>query len=468
MGAPNLLVKGALWGYKLFVLALKRWWSICVVAICSLFFLGFALGAFAAGNPCCSEDDELSYFLSPRPSQRFQYLVRYETFFSNVLGKEKGFFIILPEDFYQNPNAKYPILSLLHGYNFERRGFWYKVYSPEKAKKVLCEVKEEEYHWLVHEDIAIIAYAMMDSRNRTYWDLGKSLGERFEELSRYGGLAKGDYRPKEIAQSIVSFNLHPKGHLDDPVQPFQKMVILLPDGDNGFYTDENEGKRLFPESKDPKACDHFNPGETLNYSLLPFLHMIPGALGKYESYFLEFLQYIESQSSYRARLLPKRGLGGFSMGGFGAIKLGLKYPHLFQSLSSQSGLLDIELLKNKLMLKMMMPEFLEVFGHLESQKLPSASSLDLKHIHENNPLTWIKRRGISRLPYWLYFDYGQKEGFEGITKGNQNLEKALKEGSHQIPVQPFNGKSKHHYQFWRSRSGNVLRHHSDVFQKDLK
>jgi hypothetical protein len=447
------------------MLELKRWYPICLVAICSLFFLGFFLEAFAAGHPCCPEDGELSYLLSPKPSQRFQYLVRYETFFSNVLGKEKGFFIILPEDFYQNPNAKYPVLSLLHGYNFERRGFWWKVYSPEKAKKVLCEVKEEEYHWLVHEDIAIIAYAMMDSRNRTYRDLERSLEERFEELSKYGGLAKGDYRPREIAQSIVSYNLHPKGQLDDPIHPFQKMIILLPDGDNGFYTDENEGKTLFPEAKNQRSCDEFNPGEALNYSLLPFLYMIPGALGKYESYFLEFLQSIESQSSYRERLLPKRGLGGLSMGGFGAIKLGLKYSHLFQSLSSQSGLLDIELLKDRLMLKMIMPEFLEVFGRLESQKLPSGSSLDLKHIQENNPLTLIKRMGISQLPYWLYFDYGQKEGSEGITKGNQNFEKALKEGSHQIPVQPFNGKSRHNNQFWRSRSGNVLRHHSDVFKK---
>ena len=448
------------------MLELRRWCPICVVAICSLFFLGFSLEAFAAGHPCCPEDGELSYLLSPKPSQRFQYLVRYETFFSNVLGKEKSFFIILPEEFYQNPSAKYPVLFLLHGYNFERRGFWWKVYSPEKARKVLCEVKEEEYHWLVHEDIAIIAYATMDSRNRTYRDLERSLAERFEELSRYGGLAKEDYTPKEIAQSIVSHNLHPKRNLDDPFHPFQKMIIVLPDGDNGFYTDENEGKRIFPEAKNQRSCDAFNAGEALNYSLLPFLYMIPGALGKYESYFLEFLQYIESHASYRERLSRNRGLGGLSMGGFGAIKLGLKYPHLFQSVSSQSGLLDIELLRDRLMLKMIMPEFLEVFGCLEPQKLPSGSSLDLKHIQENNPLTLIKRMGISQLPYWLYFDYGQKEAFEGIAKGNQNFEKALKEVSHQIPVEPFNGKSKHNNQFWRSRSGNMLRHHSDVFQKN--
>jgi S-formylglutathione hydrolase FrmB len=243
------------------------------------------------------------------------------------------------------------------------------------------------------------------------------------------------------------------------------MVILLPDGDNGFYTDENEGKRIFPETKNQRSCDAFNAEETLNYSLLPFLYMKPGALGKYESYFLELLQYMESQSLYRERLLPKRGLGGLSVGGFGAIKLGLKYPHLFQSVSSQSGLLDIELLRDRLMLKMVMPEFLEVFGRLEPQRLPSGSSLDLKHIQENNPLTLIKRMGISRLPHWLYFDYGQSEGFEGITEGNRNFEKALKEESHQIPVQPFNGKSKHNNRFWRSRSGNMLRHHSDVFQR---
>ena len=71
-------------------------------------------------------------------------------------------------------------------------------------------------------------------------------------------LRKSDYNPKEIAHSIVSHNLHPKGHLNDPFQPVQKMVIVLPDGDNGFYTDENGGRALFPETKNQKACDDFN------------------------------------------------------------------------------------------------------------------------------------------------------------------------------------------------------------------
>jgi enterochelin esterase-like enzyme len=442
----------------------KRFW---IVLSSVMFILVGSLEISSAQTPCCAEDPALSYFLFPKPSQKYQYLVRYEVFFSNALDKEKGFFVILPEDFYQNPMVRYPVLFLLHGYNFHRTGMWWKVTSPERAKRLLCEVKEEEYHWLLYEDIAVVAYAMTDSKNRTYGDLQGSLEKRFQELSQFGGLAKGDYRPREIAQSIVSHNLHPGKNLNDPFHPLQKVVIVLPDGDNGFYTDENEGKRLFPETKNREACDDFFPGEAINYSLLPFFYMKPGALGKHESYFLELLQYVESRSQYKERLLLRRGIGGISMGGFGAMKLGLKYPHLFRSISSQSGLLDIELLRDKWMLKMVMPEFLEVFGHLEVHQPPSGSSLDLIYIETNNPLALIKRKGINQLPDWLYFDYGSKEGFDGITKGNKNLEKYLRERTRQIPVQPFNGKSGHNYRFWRSRSGNILQHHSEVLQKTL-
>jgi len=417
---------------------------------------------------CCPEDRELSYLLNPRPSQKFHYLVRYETFFSAALGKEKGFFVILPEEYYQNPKVKYPVLFLLHGYNFHRRGWNWKAKSQEEAKKILCQVKEEEYHWLLHEDIAVIAYAMMDSRNRTYRDLEKSLADRFEELSRHGGINKEDYGYREIAQSIVSHNLLSGKPLDVPFHPIQKMIIVLPDGDNGFYTDENEGKRLFPETKDQKGCDGFNLEEYLNYSLFPYYRMKPGALGKYESYFLELLRYIDQQSTYRQRLLPLRGMGGMSMGGFGAMKLGLKYPGLFQSISSQSGLLDIELLTDKWTLKMVLPEFLEVFGRLEPKKLPSGSSLDLRYIQSNNPARLIREKGIERTPEWIYFDYGEMEGYAWITEGNKNFEKALGERRRHISVQPFNGNSEHNYQFWRSRSGNILQHHSDVFLKWMR
>jgi len=438
-----------------------------IILFTILFILIGSYRVYGFQHPCCPEDPELSYLLNPKPSQRFQYLVRYETFFSTVLGKGKGFFVILPEEYDQNPKVKYPVLYLLHGYNFHRRGWNWMAKTQEEARKILCQVKEEEYHWLLHEDIALIAYAMADSRSLTYRNLERSLEDRFEELSRNGGINKDDYHPGEIAQSIVSHNLLSGKSLDVPFHSIQKMIIVLPDGDNGFYTDENEGKRLFPETKDQKGCDGFHTEEYLNYSLFPFLRMKPGALGKYESYFLELLSFIETQSLYRDRVLPIRGIGGMSMGGFGAIKLGLKYPHLFQSISSHSGLLDIELLSNPWTLKMVVPEFLEVFGRLEPQRFPPGSSLDLKHIQSNNPVSLLRQKGIERLPRWIYFDYGQKEGYSWITEGNQNFEKALGERGHHIPVQPFNGNSEHNYQFWRSRTGNILQHHSELFKRSM-
>src|SRR5512136_402360 len=134
--------------------------KFCIILFSVLFILVASLETSGAQSSCCSEDPALSYFLFPKLSQTYRYLVRYEVFFSDALGKEKGFFVILPEDFYQNSTAKYPVLFLLHGYNFHRTGMWWKAASPEKAKRLLCETKEEEYHWLLHEDIAIIAYAM--------------------------------------------------------------------------------------------------------------------------------------------------------------------------------------------------------------------------------------------------------------------------------------------------------------------
>ncbi len=65
------------------------------------------------------------------------------------------------------------------------------------------------------------------------------------------------------------------------------------------------------------------------YSLLPFLYMKPGALGRHESYLLELVRHIESHLLLRGKVLPRRGVGGVSMGGFGAVKLGLKYPAPF-------------------------------------------------------------------------------------------------------------------------------------------
>ena len=417
---------------------------------------------------CCKDHPELAYLLSPRGPVRFTYDVRHETFFSRTLGKEKDFFLILPQ-IERDQGYKFPLLVLLHGYNFYRNGWKFRVCDPERNNEIMCKWGEEQYHWLLLEDIALIHQAMADPCNTTYGELEANLRERFEELKAHGGLLQGDYSPREIARSIVRENLNPTGSPMDPFTPVYPMVLLLPDGDNSFYMDENEGRTLFPPTVSRESCDRFHPHECFKYSLIPFRYMKPGALGQYETYLLALIRFLRSSSPYKDHLMGEVavGIGGISMGGLGAMNLGLKYRSLFGSISSQSGLLDIELITDKLMLKMVMPEFIEVFGRLKPLAPYFQSSLDAEYLRKNNPIRKFEALGITSLPPWMYFDYGANEGFEKITRGNQNLEKLLHTRSHEIPRQTSNGKASHNYQFWRSRVANVLLHHSRFFEDYL-
>jgi S-formylglutathione hydrolase FrmB len=55
-----------------------------------------------------------------------------------------------------------------------------------------------------------------------------------------------------------------------------------------------------------------------------------------------------------------RAIGGLSMGGFGAVKLGLKYPDRFASVNTHSGVLG--LLRSPAESKVIAPEFTRIFG----------------------------------------------------------------------------------------------------------
>ena len=416
----------------------------------------------------CTDHPELVYLLSPKGPVMFRYDVRYEAFFSRALGKEKNFFLILPQ-IEGNAGYKFPLLVLLHGYNFYRNGWKFRVCDPERNNEITCMGGEEQYHWLVLEDIALIHQAMMDPLNTTYGELEANLRKRFEELKAHGGLIQDDYSPGEIARSIVRENLNPKGSPRDPFTPIYPMALLLPDGDNSFYANENEGRLLFPPTASRKSCDHFHSPECFKYSLVPYRYMKPGALGQYETYILALIRFLRSSSPYKGHLLEgvPAGIGGISMGGLGAMNLGLKHRPLFGPISSQSGLLDIEIVTDKLMLKMVMPEFIEVFGRLKPLSPFFQSSLDTAYLRENNPIRRIQSLGITSLPPWMYFDYGVNEGFEKITRGSQNLEMLLHTGSQEIPLQAFNGNGGHNFQFWRSRAANVLLHHSRFFEGHL-
>jgi S-formylglutathione hydrolase FrmB len=65
-----------------------------------------------------------------------------------------------------------------------------------------------------------------------------------------------------------------------------------------------------------------------------------GGTARYEQHLLETVALVDR--TFRTIAGPHgRGIGGLSMGGYGAMKLGLKHPQLFGSVVSHSGVLDI-------------------------------------------------------------------------------------------------------------------------------
>lgn len=66
----------------------------------------------------------------------------------------------------------------------------------------------------------------------------------------------------------------------------------------------------------------------------------PGAGGKWEQHILDSIAFVD-RTFHTIANGDGRGIGGLSMGGYGAMKIGLKYPDRFASIVSHSGCLDV-------------------------------------------------------------------------------------------------------------------------------
>jgi putative tributyrin esterase len=101
------------------------------------------------------------------------------------------------------------------------------------------------------------------------------------------------------------------------------LVVVMPDGGRGWYTNAVEG-------------DSYE--DDLIKDIVPL---------------------IDRTFPVKAEKLG-RCIGGLSMGGYGAVKLGLKHPDLFGSINSHSG--AVGMLHNATEAKKLSPEFERIFG----------------------------------------------------------------------------------------------------------
>jgi len=124
-------------------------------------------------------------------------------------------------------------------------------------------------------------------------------------------------------------------------------------------------------------------------------------------------------------------IGGLSMGGYGAIRLGAKYAGRFASMSAHSSITDIDQ------------------ASLFTEE-PRESFLACAPRQELSPLYWL-RRHKDRLPR-LRFDCGVSDS---LIEGNRFLHRALEAEGIEHEYEEFGG--GHEWPYWREHVASTLR-----------
>jgi S-formylglutathione hydrolase FrmB len=138
----------------------------------------------------------------------------------------------------------------------------------------------------------------------------------------------------------------------------------------------------------------------------------------YSDFFLrEFIPYIER--AYRVRSeRAARGITGFSMGGYGALRMAFAHPELFGSVSSHSGALVRQ-----------PPQGLSAeasSGNLAAQLLAKVfgNPIDAQFWDLNSPFVLARKNAASLLKMRIYFDCGTEDSY-GFYRGASELHETL-------------------------------------------
>ena len=234
----------------------------------------------------------------------------------------------------------------------------------------------------------------------------------------YNVILPSDYYTSRATRYPVLYLLHGlDGHYDNWTTKTNvadyasryRMIVVTPEGNDGWYTDSAS---------------------------------VPG--DKYESYFLKEL-IPDVQKRYRTiETRYGRGVAGLSMGGYGALKFGLKSPGTFAFAGSVSGVLDIaswteDELKN---LTWIRKSVVSVFGPQGSETRKANDIFEITRA--------IPAARITALPYF-YFDCGNEDALCGSSGRFAALlrEKKIPHEYRQLP-------GSHSWAYWDQQVQEVL------------
>jgi len=243
----------------------------------------------------------------------------------------------------------------------------------------------------------------------------------------YNVILPSDYRTSKTTRYPVLYLLHGlAGHYTDWLTRTNvadyasqyRMIVVMPEGNNSWYIDGAPIRT---------AGGSERPGD------------------KYESYILQELlpdvdkRYRTIQSRYG------RAIAGLSMGGYGAIKFGLKYPFTFAFAGSMSGALAAASWTEDDMksVKAVYDSLPPVFGAAESN---ARKANDVFQIAQGLPAA-----RVAALPYF-YLDSGTEDFFCEV---NHRFGELLREKK--IPHEYRELPGDHSWQYWDRQVKEVLK-----------
>lgn len=345
----------------------------------------------------------------------------HKSFFSEALGTEKNYWVSLPPG-YENTHKKYPVVYLLHGYNFARN-------NPD-----VTSVHEEENHWVMQERIPQITGCLFTSAD---YDL-------LLECMKTEGV--------EFPEAVVHDMKEEYG--DSILLPLSPVIFVMPDGDSSFYLDRADGQKQWPPLEGPEFVDGVRKGAT----------------GQYETYvYKDLVGHIDN--TYRTLdTRDKRGIGGFSMGGIGSMNLLLAHPDVYVSVSSFSAMFTLKDMLGSPLAQGMSTTTPEIARLFSADPSDPKSKIDENIVTKFDP--YYRLRDFSATDVFIYYDAGDGDFFAGMNnfKTFEKFEKGLvKKGiksypsKHIIPGSEINGKGMHTGAYWRSRVGVMVVFHLKAF-----
>jgi S-formylglutathione hydrolase FrmB len=346
-----------------------------------------------------------------------------KTFYTEALGTKKQYRIFLPPGYDKDKTTRYPVVYLLHGYDFARN-------KPDQSAP-----NEGVNHWMEQENLGPVATCLMTVKT---YDALRACLHKAKLVD-----------PDEIA--VAMQKEYPKNAL-----PLPRMIVVMPEGDNSFYLNRSDGKKVYPPLDGPKYVDGMNAGVT----------------GMYEDYIVKDLVTFVDKTYRTIPDRNHRAIGGFSMGGIGSMNLLLRHPDVFCSVTSLSPIFTLkDMLTDPLASGFMLkgtPEAVSLFA--PGSQPGKKPKVDFAFLKQYDPIELLK--GLDRTDVRFYFDAGSGDFFSGRNNFStfKKFDDALKAKGftaspavHIIPGNPHNRNGLHTAIYWRSRLGVILKFHADSF-----